>query len=76
MSDILYENYITNDDSYRGIQGDEWRAQTFTPLISHRITSVKLKIFKNQIFFDNVFFLKSSIHLFTNGILIYLTIHS
>ena len=40
----LYERYITGDDNIRQVWGAIWLAQTFTPSVSHTITSVKLKI--------------------------------
>lgn len=47
MSDTLYESYDTGDDTTKGaIFGPGWRGQTFTPAISHTITSVKVKIFR------------------------------
>ena len=45
----LYEYYNTGDDSSvpGGIYGARWRAQTFTPSVAHKITSVKLKLFRS-----------------------------
>ena len=40
----LYENYNTGDDSFTLFYGAAWFAQSFTPSIAHKITSVKLKI--------------------------------
>lgn len=42
----LYEYYNTNDDGDRGVSGNIWLAQTFTPSTAHKITSVKLLMFK------------------------------
>ena len=41
-----YEYYITGDDGVAGFYGTDWVTQTFTPSISHTITSVKLKVFR------------------------------
>lgn len=41
-----YENYDTNDDDSAQMQGANWKAQTFTPAVSHIIKSVSLKIYK------------------------------
>ena len=41
-----YEYYITGDDDGLGAGGTTWLAQTFTPAISHRITEVKLKVYR------------------------------
>lgn len=38
----LFEHYIVNDDDEKAIFNRHWRGQSFTPLIPHRITSVKL----------------------------------
>src|SRR4030042_431478 len=40
----LFEYYNTGDDSYGGMFATLFLAQTFTPSVSHIITSVKLKI--------------------------------
>lgn len=45
----LYEYYNTGDDSAFNNRSDglgNWGAQTFTPTISHKITSVKLKLYR------------------------------
>ncbi len=43
----LYENYFTGDDGVASaIYGTRWSAQTFTPLFSHTITSVKLLLYR------------------------------
>jgi len=43
----LYEYYNTGDDAYwGGPYGAHWGAQTFTPATAHKITSVKLKLFR------------------------------
>ena len=42
----LYENYITGDTDSRGLGLNDWVAQTFTPSISHTVTSVKLKLWR------------------------------
>lgn len=41
-----YENYITGGDTPSLIYGSTWQAQSFTPSISHTITSVKLLLYK------------------------------
>ncbi|MDP2662901.1 MAG: hypothetical protein Q8R28_19475, partial [Dehalococcoidia bacterium] len=43
----LFEQYIVNDDTDRQVWGVNWAAQMFMPEISHRITSVFLKIWKS-----------------------------
>jgi hypothetical protein len=42
----LYEYYSTNDDSDGITYGATWRAQTFTPATAHKITSVKLLLYR------------------------------
>lgn len=42
----LYEYYNTGDDASSGVYGATWKAQTFTPSIAHKITSVKLKFYR------------------------------
>ncbi|MBA7587565.1 hypothetical protein ES708_29596 [subsurface metagenome] len=42
----LYEHYIVNDDIHHIISSTGWYAQTFTPLVAHTITKVKLKLFR------------------------------
>ena len=42
----LYEYYNTGDDSRAPFYGERWRAQTFTPATAHKITSVKLKLYR------------------------------
>ena len=42
----LYEYYNTNDDTADGGYYAYWIAQTFTPTIAHKITSVKLKLYR------------------------------
>jgi len=39
-----YEYHITGYDIDSAVQGNLWKAQTFTPSVAHRITSVKLLI--------------------------------
>jgi hypothetical protein len=39
-----YEYYNINDDAPYSLYGVSWAAQTFTPLIAHKITSIKLKL--------------------------------
>ncbi len=41
-----FEYYNTGDDNAFGIWGVHWLTQTFTPSVAHKITSVKLKIFR------------------------------
>ncbi len=43
----LYEYYNTGDTSSFSAHDTAWAAQTFTPLISHKITLVKLKLWRN-----------------------------
>lgn len=42
----LYEYYNTGDDGSATVQGINWYAQTFTPSVAHKITSVKLKLYR------------------------------
>jgi len=42
----LYEHYTTGDDTRDYTYQDGRCGQTFTPLVSHRITSVKLKLYR------------------------------
>lgn len=42
----LYEYYNTGDDSTWDITDTRWKAQTFTPSTAHKITSVKLKLYR------------------------------
>ena len=42
----LYENYITGDDGSANTDSTNWDSQTFTPSITHIITSVKLKLWR------------------------------
>jgi hypothetical protein len=42
----LYEYYNSDDDTNRQIYDFIWASQTFTPSVSHKITSVKLKIWR------------------------------
>ena len=46
---ILYEKSNTGDDTYGSIGGDVawWEGQTFTPSITHLITSIKLYLYKD-----------------------------
>lgn len=41
-----YEYYNTGDVSGVSFYGDSWVAQTFTPSITHKVTSVKLKLYR------------------------------
>lgn len=43
----LYEYYNTNDDSQGQFYDFKWLAQTFTPTEAHKITSVKIKAWRN-----------------------------
>jgi len=43
---VLQESYITGDNQYTEIYGVVWRGQTFTPSVSHTITQVDLKLYK------------------------------
>jgi len=40
---ILYENYITDDDSATTVNSGQWGGQMFTPAVNHTITSVSIK---------------------------------
>ncbi|MBA7499061.1 hypothetical protein ES704_01800 [subsurface metagenome] len=42
----LFEYYITDDDDEYQVCGEDWEAQTFTPSVAHKITSVKLKLYR------------------------------
>ncbi|GAI83424.1 unnamed protein product [marine sediment metagenome] len=42
----LYEYYNTGDDNRLGAWAQAWNAQTFTPSQAHKITSVKLLLFR------------------------------
>ena len=42
----LYEYYNTGDDFSGYVRGANWSAQTFTPSVAHKITSVKLKLYR------------------------------
>ena len=42
----LYEYYNSGDDGYADVYDIAWKAQTFTPAIAHKITSVKLKLYR------------------------------
>lgn len=41
-----FEYYTAGDDGNYEIHGNNWYAQTFTPLVGHQITSAKLLIYK------------------------------
>ena len=41
-----YEYYDTGDSAHDFVWGDRWSAQSFTPQAAHKITSVKLKVFR------------------------------
>ena len=42
----LYQNYITGDDGDYDIYGVNWAGQTFTPVLAHMISKLKLKLFR------------------------------
>ena len=42
----LYEYYNTGDDAQTPMYGNWWRGQTFTPSVAHKITSVKLRLYR------------------------------
>jgi hypothetical protein len=42
----LYEYYNTGDNDQELIYANNWSAQTFTPATAHKITSVKLKLYR------------------------------
>ena len=44
--DILYEYYNEGDDNWYKVYSSYWRGQTFTPLVAHKITSVKLRLLR------------------------------
>lgn len=44
---IKYEYYDTGDTSWTWIWSDNWQGQTFTPQASHKITSVKLLLYRS-----------------------------
>jgi hypothetical protein len=48
MSDTLFENCIGGDMSNWQAYGTTWVCQTFTPQVTHRITSVKLYCMKGS----------------------------
>lgn len=43
----LFEYYNTGDDNPHAAYGEIWIAQTFTPSIAHKITSVKLLLYRD-----------------------------
>ncbi len=43
----LYQHYNTGDTTYFSAHDTAWVAQTFTPSIPHKITLVKLKLYRN-----------------------------
>lgn len=45
-ADVLFENYTTGDNSDYEIYADNWAAQSFIPQVSHRITKIRVKIYK------------------------------
>lgn len=47
LGSSIYEYYNTGDDNHVWLYGSYWVAQTFTPSVTHTITSVKLKLFRN-----------------------------
>jgi len=42
-----YQFYSSGDDGYIAALGNTWRAQTFTPSTKHRITSIKLLLYRS-----------------------------
>jgi len=42
----LYQHYNTGDQGEGSMFGDEWRAQTFTPIIPHKTNLLILKLFR------------------------------
>ena len=42
----LFEKHNTGDNTDSWLYGATWAGQTFTPTISHKITSVKLKLYR------------------------------
>jgi hypothetical protein len=42
----LYEYFNTGDDDFFAVRGSTWIAQTFTPSTAHKITSVKLLLYR------------------------------
>lgn len=43
---VNYTYYNTGEDSWSGPYGTSWIAQTFTPSVSHKVTSVKLLLYR------------------------------
>ena len=42
----LFENYITGDTNNDDMWDNFWRGQTFAPVTSHTITSIKLLMYR------------------------------
>lgn len=55
-----YEYYDTGDDGNGIVHGNEWFAQTFTPLTDHYITSVKLKSWRDGLPGDVIVSIKAT----------------
>ena len=45
----LFEYYNTGDNNVNSVFDPKWEAQTFTPQITHRITKVKIKIYRRDL---------------------------
>lgn len=46
MADTLYQNYTTGHNAFLNVFGAFWKAQTFTPSISHNITRIVLRVYR------------------------------
>jgi len=44
--ETLYQKYTTGDNAQAGWYGAFWGAQSFTPVLNHKITSLKIKVFR------------------------------
>jgi hypothetical protein len=40
----MYENYVVNDNTYNNVTSTAWKAQTFTPLVTHTCKQIRVKI--------------------------------
>ena len=41
-----YEYYITGDHTLGSVYGAAWKGQTFTPQVAHKVTTLKLKLYR------------------------------
>ena len=44
--ETLYQKYTTGDNSQDSVYGAFWGGQSFTPVLNHKITSVKIKVYR------------------------------